>query len=236
MRHLLSLLLGMALGVALFGTLVIYNPFVAKRGLSPISVTDAQVMSLNFSGVPSESIIFTNDGESRIKPHPHKVPQLWEPAIRLTTALATVMHDARGQASGLGVKFSSRSERTRVLNGEALVDSVWYVYLPGRGSLFVEQSENYWHYLREIVAPAYRSAANNWKGTWLGNLTHGPGALGIARVTGGSGTLLGTEMSAVESLSVRAYSAEHGPVSADGQLLIEFPVRQTELADESFAD
>ena len=41
--------------------------------------------------------------------------------------------------AGLGIKFSSRSERTALLKGDAIVDSVWYVYLPGRGSLFIEQ-------------------------------------------------------------------------------------------------
>lgn len=232
MRYLVSLLLGLLLGVALFAIGLVYNPFIANRGLSPISVTDAQVMSLSFSGVPGDSIVYTNDGESRQKPHPEKVSQLWEAPIRLTTALVTTVNNARGQPAGVGVKFSSRSEKTRLLNGEAIVDSAWYIYLPGRGSMFIEQSENHWMYLRDIVFPAYRSAAKSWKGSWLGDLTHGPGALGLARVTGGSGSLQGLEMDAVESLSVRAYSAESGPVAAEGRLLIEMPVRHADLAED----
>ncbi|MBT8087342.1 MAG: hypothetical protein KJO46_04875, partial [Gammaproteobacteria bacterium] len=137
--------------------------------------------------------------------------------------MLAVMNDARGRPAGLGLKFSSPSEQTRLLKGEALVDSVWYVHLPGRGSLFIEQSENYWPFISDVVIPAYKNSANSWKGAWFGDLTVGPGAIGTARVTGGSGVLQGTSMDAVESLSVTAYSADFGPVAAEGRLLIEMP-------------
>jgi len=232
MKYLLVLFLGILVGVTLFAAGLIYNPFIAKRGLSPISVSDAEVISLSFSGVPADSIVFTNNGDSQVKPVPEKVSQLWETPIRLTSARAMTMRDARGQSAGLGVKFSSRSEDTRLLSGEALVDSVWYIYLPEHGSLFIEQSENFWPFLREVAIPAYRSAANSWKGKWLGDLTHGPGALGTARAIGGSGSFSGLQLNAVESLSVQAYSADDGPVSAEGRLLIEMPVRHADLADD----
>jgi hypothetical protein len=115
------------------------------------------------------------------------------------------------------------SEKTRLLSGKALVDSIWYVYLPGRGAFFLEQTENYWDYLRSVVLPAYRSSANAWKGSWLGNVTAGPGALGTARVTGSSGEFEGMEMLAVESILVKAWRVEGGPVAAEGRLLLELP-------------
>ncbi len=223
MKYLVSLLVGVLVGVSLFAAGLIFNPLVADRRLSPISVSESEIMSLTYSNVPTESIVFTNDGESRQQPHPAKVLQLWEAPIRLTSVMTSVMRDARGQVAGIGVKFSSRSERTRLLNGEALVDSDWYIYLPGRGSLFIEQSENYWPFIREVAFPAWRSSANNWKGSWLGDMTAGPGALGTARVTGGTGDLRGLDTQGVESLSAQAYSADEGLVSAEGRLLIEMP-------------
>ncbi len=222
-RYILALLLGFVVGLAIFVAGMVYNPFIADRGLSPISVTDAEVMSLTFSSVPSDSIVYTNDGESRHRPYPEKILQLWEAPIRLTSTMATVMRDARGQAAGIGIKFSSRSERTSLLQGQALVDSAWYIYLPDRGSLFIEQSENHWPFLREVAIPAWRSPANNWKGTWLGDITAGPGALGTARVTGGTGGLQDLATNGVESLSSRAFSFDDGHVSAEGRLLIELP-------------
>jgi hypothetical protein len=215
MKYIISLVLGLLVGAAVFAAAIIYNPFGSDRGLSPLSVTDAEVLALNYSAVPSDAIVFTNNGESRIKPFPEKVLQLWEAPIRLTSAMATVLHDARSQTAGIGVKISSLSQ------GEALVDSVWYIYLPGRGSLFLQQSENYWTFLREVGLPAFQNSSNNWKGNWLGDLTVGPGALGTARVTGGTGSFRDLKMEAMESLSARAFSVDEGPIAADGRLLIE---------------
>ncbi len=223
MKYLITLFLGLSVGAAIFVIALIYNPFNAAGGLSPLSVSNSEVIALSFSGVPSEAIVFTNDGDSRLKPFPKKVQQLWEAPVRLSSMMVTAMRDARGRTAGIGIKFSSLSESTRLLQGEAMVDSAWYIYLPGRGSLFIEQTENHWQFLRDVIVPAYRSSANSWKGTWVGDLTAGPGALRTAAATGGAGSLQGLKMEAVESLSAQAYSLKNGPVAAEGRLLIELP-------------
>ena len=223
MKYVIALVLGFLVGAILFALGMLYNPFIGDRGVSPLSVTDAEVITLNFSSVPSESIVFTNDGESLQRPSPDKVQQLWEGPIRQTSAMATVVRDGRNRPAGLGVKFSSKSESTRLLQGDAIVDSVWYVYLPEHGSLFLQQTENYWPFLRDVAFPAWRSSANNWRGSWFGDLTAGPGVLGTAVVAGGSGRLQDLDMEAVESMSVRAFSSETGLVAADGRLVIEVP-------------
>ena len=232
MKYVVSLLLGAAVGVLLVALAIIYNPLTSDPGLSPLSVTDAEVMALTYSSVPAESIVYTNDGESRHAPHPVKTLQLWEAPIRLTTAMATVMNDARNQPAGLGVKFLSRSERSNLLYGEALADSVWYIYLPGRGTLFIQQSENFWPFIKNVMVPAWRSSASMWKGNWLGDMTAGPGALRTGLVTGSSGEFDGLQTEALESLSVQAYSLNRGFVSASGRLVIEMPQAAVTDGDE----
>lgn len=228
MKYVISLVLGLIVGVVLFGAALVANPLTADRGLSPFAVTDAEVISLTYSNVPSSAIVYTNDGESRHQPHPVKTLQLWEAPVRLTHALVTVMRDARGQPAGIGVKFASESERTNLFDGEALIDSAWYVYLPGRGALFIHQTENFWSFLTDVVVPAWRSSSNTWKGNWNGDTTAGPGALGIAAVAGGSGEFAGLEAGAIETLNVRAFSMEKGLVSAEGRLTIEMPDTERE--------
>ena len=223
MKYFVALVLGFLMGVVLFVVGVLFNPFIADRGLSPLSVTDAELITLSYSVVPAESIMYTNNGESLQAPHPAKVQQLWEAPIRQTEAMVSLLHDAMGNPAGLGVKLSSRSESTRILSGEAIMDGAWYVYLPDRGSLFIHQTENYWPFLQQVAFPAWRSSGNNWRGAWLGDLTAGPGALGTAAAAGSSGEFVGLEMEAVESLSVRAFSTDTGFVSAEGRLLIELP-------------
>jgi hypothetical protein len=242
MKYVIALVFGFFAGVIIFVAGLIYNPFMADRGLSPLSVTDEEVITLSFSNVPSESIVYTNNGESLQQspltgtlrlwkapvrsvsaPYPAKVLQLWEVPIRSTEAMVTVMRDARNQTAGIGIKFSSDSEKSRLLFGEVIADSVWYLYLPEQGAFFIEQTENYWPFVREVAFPAWRSSANNWRGSWLGNMTAGPGALGTAAVSSGSGRVEGIQMNGVESLSVRAYSANIGLVGAEGRLIIEVP-------------
>lgn len=222
-RYLLALLVGLAVGAAAFLALLYFNPLSVQNQLSPISVTNNDVLHLTYPAVAGSELLYTNDGDSQVAPHPPKVLQLWELPIRKTDAMATVLTDGRGQLVGIGLKLSSDSEDTDVLNGRLLVDSVWHIYLPGRGSLFVEQQENYWSYVRDIVIPARWSSGDNWRGNWIGNISVGPGALGSARVVGGSGIFSGLETEGVESLKAKAYAVDQGLVAANGELDIEIP-------------
>jgi hypothetical protein len=232
MKYLVSLLLGLAVGVAAFLALLYFNPMTAKNRLSPLSVSDNQVITFNYTAVATEALVYTNDGRSQVAPHPAKVLQLWEPTVRHTDALVTVLRDGRNQPAAIGIKFSSDSEKTNILNGEAIVDSVWHVYAPGQGSLFVEQQENYWNFLRDIAIPARWSSSDNWRGTWNASITSGPGALGTSRVTGGSGVFAGIETDAVESLSAKAYSVDLGPVAMEAELAIEIPRRDAAISPD----
>ncbi len=223
MKYLISLVLGFTVGIVLFVLLLYINPLTSRSTLSPIAVGSGEIINLTYSAAIEDSIVFTNSGETRRHPHPAKVLQLWEAPVRNTRVAATVLRDSRGDVAGLGIKFSSDSEDTNLLNGEALVDSAWHIYLPGQGTLFIEQRENYWSYLREIVLPAAWSSADRWKGNWHGTITNGPGALGTSRVTGGSGEFAGLVTDGIESITAQAYSMDRGPVAAEAQLTIEVP-------------
>lgn len=220
-KYVAGLVLGIVLGAMAAATLLYFNPLAARNPLSPLSVSNNEILSLGYSAVPTDSIVFTNNGESFVQPHPEKISELWEAPIRRSQVLVTVVTDSRNNPAGIGIKFSSDSENTRLINGEALVDSAWHIHLVERGSLFVEQTENYWNFLRKIVLPAYWSSANHWKGVWNGNMTVGPGALGTAAVSGGTGEFAGLESEAVEAVRASAYSVAQGPVAMDGRLTID---------------
>lgn len=226
MKYLISLFVGMVTGVALFGLALYYNPFVGNPSVSPLAISDLDLLDLSYSLVPTDAIVFTNDGESHVDPHPAKVLELWEPTVKKTRGFVTTLTDSRGVPVGLGVKISSDSERSALMDAEVLVDSVWHIYLPERGTLFVDQTENFWSYLHDIVVPARLSSGDNWRGSWHGIMSTGPGALGTARVTGSTGDLTDTEAEAVESITARAYSAIAGPVGMTGNLTIALPYKE----------
>ena len=220
-KYAAGLLLGLVLGIVAAAALLYFNPLAARNPLSPLSVSNNTMLSLGYSGVATDAIVYTNGGESRVQPHPERVRKLWEAPIKLTEVLVTVLTDSRNRPAGIGIKFSSKSEKTRLINGEALVDSAWHIHLVERGSLFVEQTENHWNLLRNIVLPAYWSSARHWKGVWNGNMTVGPGALGTAAVTGGTGEFAGLDSEAVEAVYASAYSVAQGPVAMEGRLTID---------------
>jgi len=223
MRSVLSALAGVLTGIAVFFVVVFNNPFSVTPSVSPLAVTDQSLMHLQFSAVPEEALLFTNSGESISEPFPADVLQLWEAPIRNTRVLVTELGNGRGEIVGIGVKFSSDSEASRVLSSKVLADSMWHVYLPGQGTLFVEQRENYWSYLRDIVVKAKLNSADNWRGSWTRVMTAGPNALGTARTFGGHGQFSGLDSEAVESLNASAYSARRGPVAIDGSLIVALP-------------
>ena len=223
MKYLIALIVGLIAGVALLLAGLYFNPFATRQSLSPLAVANERMVVLKYTLAPSELLLFTNDGESVRKPHPQKVQQLWEPAVRKSWVSVAEMSNARGEVVGIGIKFSSDSEKTRPLRAQALVDSIWHIYLPASGTVLVQQVENYWPLLHDIVIPARWSSSDSWRGTWHGNITAGQGALGTARVTGQTGTFAGVEAEAVETLNVTVYSAVDGPAAMTGTLMIAMP-------------
>ncbi len=227
MKYLVSLFVGLLVGAVLFAVGFYYNPFMNQTMISPLAVTNERVIDFSFSAVPEEGILYTNNGESVPLPHPRRVAKLLEPAVSDTRIFVTQLQDGSGDFAGIGIKFSSESEQTRLFKGEALANSVWHIYLPGKGTLLLDQAENYWPYIREVRIPAKLSSGDNWRGAFHGIMTSGPSALGTARVSGGSGFFATLESEAVESLTARGYSAMQGPVSMTGTLTITLPRVET---------
>ena len=230
MKYVVAFLAGLTTGALMLALLMYYNPFGATTTVSPLAVTDQRLMALQFSAVPSDMLLFTNDGESTSRPYPEGAPELWEAPVRDTRVFVTQLSDSRGAAAGIGIKFSTNSEDTRLLNSDAFVDSAWHIFLPGRGTLFIDQRENYWSYLRDLVVRARMNSANAWRGAWSGVTTVGPNALGTARVAGGQGAFSGLDSEAVESLNATAYSADSGPVAVDGSLTVALPDKPADVA------
>jgi hypothetical protein len=233
-KYLAALTGGIVTGALVAVAFVFYNPFAVNDRLSPFAVSDRSQLHLNYSAVPDHAILITNSGDEVVEPRPERVAELWEAPISQTTATVALIRNARQQPVGLGIKYASRSERTNILNGELLVDSVWHIFLPRQGSMLLAQTENYFDYVRRIVVPARLAGGDSWKGQWRGSTTAGPGPLSTARVHGGSGRFRGLEAEGMETIVATAYSAEHGPVAMDGSITIEFPPGAEALAAGSF--
>jgi hypothetical protein len=230
MKYLISLIAGVSVGAILFAAGFYYNPFMGQSSVSPLAVTEDRVMDFTFSAVPANAILYTDHGETAVRPTPDRVAELWEPAVYDTTVFVTALGDSRDANAGVGIKFASKANETALIRGDALVNSDWHIYLPGQGTMLIDQTENYFSYLRQIVLPARLSSGDQWRGSYFSVMTSGPGSLGTARVSGGSGLFSGITSESVESLTAEAYSAKSGPVSMQRSISIAIP--QPALAQE----
>lgn len=222
MKYVYGIIAGMSVGALLFAALLYWNPFAGRDAVSPLAVASGRLLELKYSLAAVDSIAYVNDGRSSSAPHPEKIQQLWEPTVNDTTVLVAMLSDARGAPAGIGVKFSTGSEASRLLNAEVLVDSVWHVWLADRGGMLIQQTENRWPWLRDVVIPATLSSGDSWRGNWYGILTSGPNALGTGVVSAG-----GINGEAVEAIKANAYSADRGPVDVEGSLTIVLPYAES---------
>ena len=220
MKYLLAFIGGIACGVALFVMLVYFNPLARRPAMSPLAVAGSGQMEFAFAAGTSELIAAIGVGPFSPATHPARVQQLWEPTVKDTTASVALLRNSRGQPAGLGIKFATVAQEPGILNGIYPVHSVWHVWLADRGGLLIDQTENRWSMLREIVLPAILDSADVWRGTYYGVLTNGPNSIGTGRVAGGSGSLAGLQGEAVEAINARAWSAESGPVTMEGRLTV----------------
>lgn len=220
MKYFLALLAGIATGAAMFAVLMYVNPLIKVKNLSPIAVATTSQFELSYEATPMESILWTDDGQSSVRPRPPLVQELFEKTIQDTRVVVTLLRSSRNDAAGVGVKFQAAAEESGVLNGIYPVNSSWHIWLLQRGGLMIDQRENHWTLLRDVVVPAHLSSADSWRGSWYGILTSGPEALDVAKVYGGSGYLAGQDGEAVEAINAKAYSAETGPASMQGRLTI----------------
>ena len=223
MKYLVTLIVGILIGASLFGLGLYHNPFTSQTTVSPLAVTTEKVIDLAYTAVPQESILYTDDGDSINQIHPLRTAKLLEPSISDTRIQVVDLQDGSGDLAGIGFKFSTESEQTRLFDAQALGNSVWHIYLPGQGTFMIDQTENYWSYIREVVIPARLSSGKNWIGAYHGVMTSGPSPLGTARVSGGTGRFDNLDSEAVEALTARGYSAVTGPVAMTGSLIITLP-------------
>lgn len=232
MKYAIALVAGLVVGVLLVLTALYYNPLARENIRVPLTAEPGESVEVFYRSGNGDTVLRTNH-EDRLQPRvPEDIIELWEPALDHTAVWLTVLRDVDGVPVGVGVRMSALSEATRPLTGELLLDSVWNVHLPGRGSLFVASVDNLWPLARAVVLPAWRGDQRSWRGNFSGDLTVGPGATHVASMLGGGGAFSGVEGEARESLSIGAFSFREGMSDMSGSLLMAVTERTAVASPE----
>lgn len=237
MKYIIAFLLGTSLGVASVALAIYFNPLTAENSKVGINPSPDQTLELYYGSVLADSIAYTNSGNKYLPRRPADIEELWHPTLKWAqAAVHTLMYPDKSVA-GIGVKLGAWSGETRPLMGKWLMNSVWYIYLPGSGGMFIEQNENYWPFVRSVALPAFMSGEKQWEGEFATDLTTGPGPAFEGRVVGASGVLRGHRGEAREAIAVSDFSmgAQHttGKTSVQHSLTLALSTPETGVSLQS---
>jgi len=202
MRLVISLLLGVVVGIAAAGAVLYYNPLTDGRG----SALDASTI-LHYE-FPSESILAITHGEILdIPKEPPAIDALWEAAIRKAGLSLLVLKDQRGLPAAIASRISKLSPQTNLLSSGLLVADQWLITMPGQGSYVIASESNVWPLLKDTLINV-DLLKRAWDGPTRYYPTTGPDNIGTASVLGVTGEFRNTLGSATDSFQLDDYRGD----------------------------
>lgn len=205
MKYVITLLLGVAVGMTMAVGLVYVNPLAADGGRRLVEADNVFAFESPLTG----ELAFASDGMSRLTSHPRGVPDLWETAIGKSALSVIALKDNTGVPVGLASRVSYPAETTELLTTGVLLNDDWLVSLPNAGSFFVSSQANWWPFLKRTVIPIWYFG-QPWEGSSAIDPTIGPDSSGHAIVTGATGEFVGRFGNATEHYDVREFDSRVG--------------------------
>lgn len=201
-------LLGLGIGIVATAVGLYVYPFEhgsrTERVLSAFADERSESVFLD---VPGHEVVLSHGGMVPLAPFPEGTPALSEPALRGGLALLSKLRDRDGTVVGFATELERASPESNLLAGKIMTDTWWSVVLPGRGTLFLYQTENNWALMRRIALPALL-LGREWRGEWQSVNTLGPLPDGRGRIVGGTGEFEGASGSFIEVGQLRRFTPE----------------------------
>ncbi|MCG8443721.1 MAG: hypothetical protein MI723_18115 [Caulobacterales bacterium] len=177
-------------------------------------------LGLASAGAETERVVFTletdrdliamtHGGQIPLTPTPPGVRSLEGTGADRSLVLAGLIRDESGEVVGVAseLEYFPQPEEE---GAKPPWDTYWTLVILGRGALFAAQQEN----IPAEHAPAFAAAeeGEGWTGSILGRTTVGPGPDGAGVVLGGDGEFAGARGTFVETVDLRAVTADGGIV------------------------
>jgi hypothetical protein len=143
-----------------------------------------------FLRVLGDAIAGTHGGKFPFKPFPEGIKMLAGPNLGDGFAFLTKTRNAAEEISGFATELEVASPESSFLGGRIMTDTYWTVVLPGRGTLFLYQTENNWKLVKDVFLPMLLTR-RDWSGEWLNVNTFGPRPDGRGIIVGGTGKFAG---------------------------------------------
>jgi hypothetical protein len=207
MMRALAFLVGLAVGAATAAAGFALWIDDSERSRSALDAFPKDAAAWFFLDVPGHEVALTHGGLVPMAPFPPGIATLSEPNVRGGLLLVTKLRDATGDVIGFATELEALSPETSLAQGRIATDTFWTVVVPGRGTLFLHQTEDNWNLLTRIALPALL-LRRDWTGDWTHVNSVGPRPDGRGAVVGGSGEFAGARGSFIEVGRLRRFGAD----------------------------
>lgn len=206
-----SLLVGASVTLAVS----LANPFAprTRSGAALVQAdADGSVLETFYFHAPQDGIAATHDGHPSkpVKAFPPGVGLLDDANLRAGFVLLAKARNQAGEVVGFASEMEEVAPQSNILQGRMHMLSTWTLELPGRGTLFMYETEDASEFARKVVVPAL-TLGRSWDQPWTFTTTSGPRADGRGVIVGGTGEFEGVTGSFVEVTHLKRFTP-------DGQL------------------
>ena len=222
MRFFTTLVIGLMAGVALGAVAILFNPLVGHVGEVPKG-------ELLYYQSDAEQFVFTHGEAMPLGVRPGDIPPMWEATIKGTALSVFPLNDADGNPVALASRVSLLDEQTDFLVNGPRLHSVWLLSYPGKGTLFVEEQENVWQFMRDGVIPVWL-LSRDWSGASEVLPTSGPAVEG-ARVVAGTAGFTGSQGVIRQRYRLEHFEAENVTWEAEIGLQLTAVTEQAEVVE-----
>jgi hypothetical protein len=206
MMRLLALLVGLVVGFVAGGAVFSRTIDYSERSRHALETfPDDRSVQWFFLDVPGHEVALTHGGIVPMARFPAGIAALGERNIRLGLGLITKLRDVTDEVVGFATELEAASPATSLSQGRIMTDTFWTVVVPGRGTLFLHETEENWNLLTRIALPALL-LRRDWTGDWTNVNTVGPRPDGRGAVIGGTGEFAGAQGSFIEVGRLRRFS------------------------------
>jgi hypothetical protein len=200
-----SLLIGASGALALS----VANPFGARPRTAALTETsaDGSTRETFYFHAPEDGIAATHDGQQSkpVKPFPQGVGLLDDPNLRQGFVLLAKARNRDGEVVGFASEMEEVAPESNILQGRMQMLSTWTLELPGRGTLFMYETEDASEFARKVVMPALL-LGKTWDEPWTFTTTSGPRPDGRGTIIGGTGEFEGVTGSFVEVTHLKRFT------------------------------
>ncbi len=213
------------------GTLVVSfaNPFAPRVRTTAQTDSDADgtIRETFTFHAPDDGIAATHDGHPSkpVKAFPAGIGLLNDPNLRAGFVLLAKARNRDGEVVGFASEMEEVAPQSNIMQGRMQMLSTWTLELPGRGTIFMYETEDASEFAKKVVVPAL-ALGKTWDQPWTFTTTTGPRPDGRGTIVGGTGEFEGITGSFVEVTHLKRFTPD-GQLALTMELQLAYRKAQT---------